>query len=206
MADREQTCCGFWTGFQRLDDRHDESGGALLLVLMVTLLVTSLALSLTFITELEMQLGGAERVITTGAYAAESGIHAALGAIMVTHDWQGEKFALLEGPAGTGRMIGHRVITSRVQGVGPPQAPPLTIANEGEAQYHSFSVVLTSVAQRVSWPDSDSAPIYEDGDAREAEVTIQAQTSQTVRYFLSPIRTPSTAGEIYNLDGGVTVN
>ncbi len=176
------------------------------MVLLVTLLVTSLALSLTFVTELEMQLGGAERVITTGAYAAESGIHAALGAIMVTHDWRGEKFALLEGPPASGRLIGHRVITSRVQGVGPPQAPPLTIANDGEGRYHSFSVVLTSVAQRVSWPDSDPAPIYEDGDAREAEVTIQAQNSQTVRYFLSPIRAPSTAGEIYSSEGGVKVN
>ncbi len=185
---------------------HSERGSALLLVLMVTLLVTSLVLSLTFVTGLEMQLGGAEKVITNNAYAAESGIHAALGAIMVTHDWQGEKFALVEGASGSDRLIGHRVITSRVQGVGPPQAPPLTIANEGEARYHSFSVIMTTTAQRVSWPDSDPAPIYEDGDAREADVTIQAQTSQTVRYFLSPIRTPSTAGEIYSLDGSVTVN
>lgn len=186
--------------------KHDEQGSALLMVLLVTLLVTSLALSLTFVTELEMQLGGAERVITTGAYAAESGVHAALGAIMVTHDWAGEKFALVEESSETGYSIGHRVITSRVQGVGPPQAPPLTIANEGEAQYHSFSVVLTSVAQRVSWPDTDPAPIYEDGDTREDEVTIQAQNSQTVRYFLSPIRTPSTASEIYNSEGNVRVN
>ena len=182
-----------------------EHGSALLLVILMTLLVTVLALSLTFVTELEMQLGGAERVITNNAYAAESGIHAALGAVMVTHDWQGEKFALVEGPLAD-RLIGHRVITSRVQGVGPPQAPPFTIANEGEAQYHSFSVVMTSVAQRVSWPDSDPAPIYEDGDARESEVTVQAQNSQTVRYFLSPIRIPSTAGEIYNSDSPVMVN
>lgn len=185
---------------------HTERGSALLLVVLVMLMLTSLALALTFVTEVEMQLGGAEKVITNNAYVAESGIHAALGAIMVTHDWQGEKFALLEGSLGSGRSIGHRVTTSRVQGVGPPQAPPLTIANEGEAQYHSFSVVMTSVAQRVSWPDSDPAPIYEDGDPRESEVTIQAQNSQTVRYFLSPIHTPSTAGEIYNPDGGVTVN
>ncbi len=183
-----------------------QRGSALLLVILVMLLLTSLALSLTFITELEMQLGGTERVITNNAYAAESGIHAALGAIMVTHDWAGEKFALVEGRSGAERLIGHRVITSRVQGVGPPQAPPLTIANEGEEQYHSFSVVLTSVAQRVSWPDADPAPIYEDGDPREAEVTIQAQNSQTVRYFLSPIRSPQAASEIYSPEDGVTVH
>ncbi len=186
-------------------DRQRQRGSALLLVLMVMLLLTSLALSLVSVTELEMQLGGTEKVITNNSYAAESGIHAALGAIMVTHDWAGEEFALVEGPSGTDRLIGHRVVTSRVQGVGPPQAPPLTIANEGEAQFHSFSVVMNSVAQRVSWPDVDAAPIFEDGDVREDEVTIQAHNSQTVRYFLSPIRTPSTAGEIYNSDGAVTV-
>lgn len=188
-----------------LGDAGRERGSALLMVVLVMLLVTALALALTFVTELEMRLGGAERVIANTFYAAESGVHAALGAIMVTNDWQGEKFAIIEGPVGTGRLLGHRVVTSRVQGVGPPQAPPLTIANDGEAEYHSFSVVMTSVAQRVSWPDTDAAPIYEEGDARESEVTIQAQATQTVRYFLSPIRTPSTAEEIYNSDGGVMV-
>lgn len=188
-----------------LGDAGRERGSALLMVVLVMLLVTALALALTFVTELEMRLGGAERVIANTFYAGESGVHAALGAIMVTNDWQGEKFAIIEGPVGTGRLLGHRVVTSRVQGVGPPQAPPLTIANDGEAEYHSFSVVMTSVAQRVSWPDTDAAPIYEEGDARESEVTIQAQATQTVRYFLSPIRTPSTAEEIYNSDGGVMV-
>ena len=186
--------------------RSRERGAALLMVLLVMLLITSLALSLTFLTELEMQLGGAEKVVTNNAYVAESGLHAAVGAIMVTHDWQGEKFAVVEGELGPDRLYGHRVITSRVQGVGPPQAPPLTIANEGEAQFHSFSVVVTSVAQRVSWPDSDAAPIFDDGDARESEVTVQAQSSQAVRYFLSPIRAPSTADQIYNANGAVVVD
>ncbi len=183
-----------------------ERGSAMVLVLMVSLLMSLLGLGLVFATEVEMQLGGVEKVITNNFYAAESGLHASLAAIMVTHDWAGEKFVIVEGASGRGRLQGHRVTTSRVQAVGPPQAPPLSIANEGEDQFHTFSVVLTSVAQRVNWPDTEQTPIYEDGDARENAVTVQAQTSQTGHYFLSPIRSPTSADELYNSDGAVALN
>ena len=183
-----------------------ESGSAMVLVLMVSLLLSVLGMGLIFATELEMQLGGTERVITNNFYAAESGVHAGIAAVMVTQDWGGEKFAIVEGSSGTGYLIGHRVVTSRLQAVGPPQAPPLSVANEGEDDFHSFSVIMSSSAQRVSWPDADPAPIYESGDTRENAVTIQAQSLQTVRYFLSPLRTPSSPGEIYNSSEAVAVN
>ncbi len=185
-----------------------QRGSALVMVLLVMLLLLTMVLPLLFVTKLEMLLGGTQRVITNNFYAAESGVHAAFGAALVTQDWGGEEFALVEGSAGE-YMLGHRVVTSRVRGVGPPQPPPLTIANEGENQYHSFSVVLTSVAERVSWPDADPAnptpPIYEDGDPRESQVTVQAQSAQTVHYFLSPIRTPASAGAIYSDEGTNTI-
>lgn len=177
----------------------------MVLVLMVALLLSVLGMGLIFATELEMQLGGTEKVITNNFYAAESGLHASLAAVLVTHDWRGERFAIIEGPSGASRWLGHRVTTSRVQAVGPPQAPPLSIANEGEDQFHSFSVVLSSTAQRVSWPTTETTPIYETGDARETTVTVQAQNTQTARYFLSPIRTPASADEVYNADGVIAI-
>lgn len=186
-----------------------QRGSALLMVLLVMLLLLTMALPLLFVTKLEMLLGGTQRVITNNFYAAESGVHAAFGAALVTQDWGGEKFALIEGSMGK-YMLGHRVVTTRIQGMGPPQPPPLTIANEGENDYHSFSVVLTSVAERVSWPDADPAhptpPIYEDGDPRESQVTVQAQSVQTVHYFLSPIKTPASAGAIYSDEGTNTIS
>lgn len=185
--------------------RDRQEGSALVLVLMVSLLLSVLGLGLIFATELEMQLGGIEKVVTNNFYAAESGIHASLAALLVTQDWGGESFAIVEGPAGTDHLLGHRVSTSRIQAVGAPQAPPLTIANEGEADFHTFSVIVTSSAQRVSWPDGDPAPIYDDGDVREKAVAIQAQSLQTARFFLSPIRTPSSPKEIYDPNDVVLV-
>ncbi len=177
----------------------------MIMVLLISLLLSVLGMGLIFATELEMQLGGTEKVITNNFYAAESGIHTSLAALMVTHDWGGEKFAIVEGSNGNGLLTGHRIVTSRIQAVGPPDAPPLSIANEGEDNYHSFSVVMNSNAQRVSWPDTDTAPIYENDDPRESIVTIQAQSMQSVRYFLSPIRSPSSAGEIYDAEETVAI-
>ncbi len=181
-----------------------EEGSALILVVLVVLLVTTLVLPLVFVTEIEAMLGGSERATTTNFYFAESGVHAALAGLVVTQDWGGEKFAVVEAAIGPEYLLGHRVVTSRVQGMGSPQVPPLTIANEGESNFHTFSVVLTSVAQRVSWPDTDpehpSPPIYEDGDPRESEVAVQAQSSHTVHLLLSPIRAPASPEEIYNQD------
>lgn len=182
-----------------------QRGSALVLVLMVALLLSVLGLGLVFATELEMQLGGTEKVVTNNFYAAESGIHSAMAAVMVTQDWRGESFAILEGPLGADRWHGHRVITSRIQAVGAPQAPPLSTANEGEEQFHSFSVVMNSVAQRVSWPEEDTTPIYDEGDSRETSVTIQAQSSQAARYFLSPLRTPATVEDLYDADDPVSI-
>jgi hypothetical protein len=177
-------------------------GSALLMVLLVMVLLAAMSLPLIFVTQTEMLLGGTERVITDNFYAAESGAHAALAAVLVTQDWQGEEFATVSGSLGPERLIGHRVSTSRVQAVGPPQTPPLTIANVGENDYHTFSVVLTSVAQRVSWPAGEPAPLYESGDPRENDVTIQAQTVQSVNYLLSPIKAPASPGSLYG-DGEV---
>ena len=180
-----------------------QEGSALLMVLLVMLMLMTMSLPLVFATQMEMSLGGTERVITDNFYAAESGIHAAIAGVLVTQDWQGERFATLSGSLGSDQFLGHRVTTTRVQAVGPPQAPPLTIANVGENDFHSFSVVLTSVSQRVAWPSTEPSPIYEEGDAREGDVAVQAQTAQSVHYLLSPIKSPSSPSSLY--DGGEAV-
>ena len=175
-----------------------ERGSALLMVLLVMLLLMTMSLPLVFATQMEMTLGGTERVLTDNFYAAESGVHAALAGVLVTQDWRGEKFASLSGSLGDDQFLGHRVETTRVQAVGPPQAPPLTIANVGDNDFHSFSVVLTSVSQRVAWPSAEPSPIYEEGDEREGDVTVQAQTVQSVHYLLSPIRSPTSPASLYD--------
>ncbi len=174
-----------------------QQGSMLVLALMALLIVTAIGLSLTFVTEMEMQLGATDKVLATTFYAAESGLHAAVAGIP-HQNWAGEQIVRVEGRIGPDTLIGTRVVTSRVHAVGSPQLPPMSMANEGEIDYHSFSVALRAVAQRVSWPDTEPAPVYGEGDPAELDVTIQAERAVAVELFVSPIRTPATGEEIYN--------
>ena len=176
---------------------RNQRGSMFIMVLLILLILTSVALSLVFVTEIEMQLGGTEKVMNQTFFTAESGIHAALAGVP-NQNWAGEKLAFVEGPLGANQQIGTRVITSRIRTVGPPQLPPMTIANEGENDYHTFATVLRSTAQRVSWPANEPVPIYDEGDPRELQVTIQSQQTLDVRYLLSPVRTPPSPDQPYN--------
>ena len=60
-----------------------ESGSAYILVLLVLVVLTILGLSLSFMTQTEMQIGANERVTTRVFYAADSAINAALANVLV---------------------------------------------------------------------------------------------------------------------------
>lgn len=181
--------------------KSQPAGSTFILVLVALVIITFLGLSLTFVTEIEMQLGGNERIMTQTFYGAESGIHAPIAAVITSQDWRGEEFAFIEGEIGD-RWIGRRVRTSRVHAIGPPQAPPMTMANEGEAEFGTYSIFLRATAERVAWPKGASTdpepPLYPDGDPRESQVTVQSQTQLTIRYVLSPLQKPPTGDEPYN--------
>lgn len=189
--------------------RARQRGSTLLLVMMVVLIVSLLGASLLFVTQLEREIGEASRQLTQSDHVAESGQHAAIGAVMVSQDWSGERFAVVERQVGNpslgGVSIGQRVQTTRVQAMGPPKPPPLTVANEGEDRYHTFTVILDTTAERVTWPASAPVPFYDDPTAERQNVEVMARSVQTVSFFLSPIPRPVSGGEIYNADGKVEI-
>ncbi len=185
----------------KLETRGREHGSMFILVLMVLLIVTFIGLSLVFVTETEMQLGGVDKVLTTTFYTAESGIHAAVRG--VSHqNWEGESVAFEEGQMGPDPdiVIGTRFTTTRIHVVGTPQAPPMSIANENENKYGSYSLVLKSTAQRISWPNAsgNEVPIYDDGDPAEDDVTIQSSRDVTIRLFISPVSHPTSGIVVYD--------
>lgn len=175
---------------------NGQEGSLFIMVLLVLLILTAVALSLMFVTEIEMQMGGSERVITQTFYAAESGLHAALAGLQ-NQNWNGEELTFVEGSVGHNRQIGTRVVTSNVELVGAPQLPPMTLANEGENQYFSYSVFLRSAAQRVTWPEGDPVPFYPEGSTKENLVTIQSERRLAVQYVVSPLRQPDSARDPY---------
>ena len=179
----------------RTSDR--EHGSMFILVLMVLLIVTFIGLSLVFVTETENQLGGVDKTITTTFYAAETGLQAAVLGVPL-QNWEGEKAVFEEGRIGPDTLIGTRFVTSRSHVVGAPQLPPWTMANEGGVDYKSFSLVIESTAERVSWPDTEPVPIYEEGDPKEDLVTIQTSKDIMIRVFISPLSPPASPMSAYD--------
>ena len=171
-------------------ERGREEGSLFIMVLLILLILTAVALSLMFITELEMKMGGSERVINQTFFAAESGLHVAVAGLQ-NQNWNGADVAFVEGPLGPDRLIGTRVRTRNVELVGTGKLPPMTLANELQNKYFSYSVLLTATAERVSWPNTDQAPIYPPGDARERLVTVQSQQTLTLHYLVSPLKKPA---------------
>ena len=66
-----------------LSSSRGEAGSAYIMVLLVLVVLTILGLSLSFMTQTEMQIGSNERVTTRVFYAADAAIGAALANVMV---------------------------------------------------------------------------------------------------------------------------
>lgn len=184
--------------------RHAE-GSALVLVLFIVLILSLLGLSLVFTTEVEMQLGATEQVIARTFYSAESGLHSATSGILATQDWGGEKFAIEEAHV-NGQSLGTRITTTRIHAVGPPQHAPMTMANEGGDQYHTFSAIVQGTAERVGWPNDNVILGSSDWNTPidNPNVVVQSRRDVTIRYMISPVPTPASASQPYSTEGPVT--
>jgi len=67
--------------------RPGEAGSAYLIVLLALVVLTVLALTLAFVTQAELQVGGGERVTNRVFYAAESGLSAATARALTSADY-----------------------------------------------------------------------------------------------------------------------
>jgi len=76
--------------------RRGEAGSAYMIVLLVLVVLTILALSLAFLTQTEVQIGGNERVTNRVFYAAESGIAAATARALVTADYKAHVYTFAD--------------------------------------------------------------------------------------------------------------
>jgi Tfp pilus assembly protein PilX len=83
-----------------------ERGSAYIVTLLALVVLTILGLSLTLVTQSEMQIGVNERIIQRVFYAADSGIAATTARALVTNDFS-ERTIVLEEPE-TNPFLNHR--------------------------------------------------------------------------------------------------
>lgn len=188
----------------RIRPRRGTEGNALVLVLFIVLILSLLGLSLVFTTEVEMQLGATEQVIARTFYSAESGLHGATSGILATQEWGGEQFAIVERQI-AGQSLGTRITTTRIHAVGPPQHAPMTMANEGDDQFHTFSAIVQGTAERVGWPNDNVIVGGADWNSPigNPDTVVQSRREVTLRYMISPVPSPATPSQPYNPAGPV---
>lgn len=79
---------------------YREQGSAYLITLLSLVVLTMLALALTYATQTELLVGSNERIIQRAFYAAESGIHIAAASVLGKNDKCGKKFEFNDVPTG----------------------------------------------------------------------------------------------------------
>lgn len=145
--------------FQR---RGPQSGSAYIVSLLVLLVVSIVGLSLSLITQTEMQVGANERVMQRVFYASDAGIAAATAKSLVKADYSGQVFTVPDVHKPPLLQLRQEVEVS-------PFLPILTapcnlceINNAGQygtKQYHKITHLVAVLGQRMGGSSTD--PIAE---------------------------------------------
>jgi Tfp pilus assembly protein PilX len=144
-----------------------ERGSAYVVTLLALVVLTILALSLTLVTQSEMQIGVNERIIQRVFYAADSGVAATTARALVTNDFSG-RTVILEEPD-TSALMNHRS-SVEISPLVPILDSPCNLCevnNAGtysERAYRKIGHAVTVNASRIGGPD----------DTRTAFKTISA--------------------------------
>lgn len=165
-----------------------ERGSAYLAVLLVLLILTIMGLSLATITNLEMEIGTAERAITRTFYASNSGLQAALARVMTKREYEGQTMELFSGTQTAGGSVGpmsrgFRIAVSPMVpiGKGPCNLCP---RNLNEKQYYWVNHAVTSTATELTWGGDD--------ETAQADAQTQAQKTLSVMFQVQPWEKPDS--------------
>ena len=121
---------------ERVDPRHARAAGsAYLLTLLVLVVLTMLALALSFATQSEMLVGANERVLQRAFYAAESAVHLAAARTLESHDKCPTRVRLRDVPRGKpGWLIQAEL---EIDAVVPVADPPCEYCQINEANEYA---------------------------------------------------------------------
>jgi Tfp pilus assembly protein PilX len=131
-----------------------------MIVLLVLVVLTILALSLAFLTQTEVQIGGNERVTNRVFYAAESGIAAATARALVTADYKAHVYTF---------------------------ADPGTVASLGFTETVDVSPVLPILDSPCNLCEINDAGTYSEKSFRKINHAVTATSTRTYGTSTSPL-------------------
>ncbi len=178
---------------------RDERGSAFIIALMILVLLSFVGISLTIVTETEMQLGSSEKLIDRTCFAAEAGFAALFAQLALTYSTYPEYVALPNVTTGD-VQLGFAVDTSNLFPVVRSKAP-YSSANEGGQAMYSYFFVATSRARRVAWDETIESP-FEDGQAGQIcrrgllpDTPVQTSKSVLMSMYITALREGALSSE-----------
>jgi len=133
-----------------------ERGSAYVVTLLALVVLTILALSLTLVTQSEMQIGTNERIIQRVFYAADAGIALSTARALVSNDFSERTFRLKEPDSNPLISFESRVNVSALVPILDSPCNLCEINNAGtysENAYRKIGHALSVFATRVGGPD-----------------------------------------------------
>jgi hypothetical protein len=130
--------------------RHAEEGSAYTIALLVMVVLTIFGMTLTMMTQTEVQIAANERTTNRTFYAAESGLHASVARVLAENDCAGRAYDFPDdtATASTEVELGARVdVTPAI----PIKASPCPLCqiNQGE-RYSSSLHFMRATARRMA--------------------------------------------------------
>ncbi len=144
-----------------------EVGSAYIVTLLALVVLTILALSLTLITQSEMQIGTNERIVQRIFYAADAGVAASVARALVTNDFSARTILLDEPDSHAALSFTNQISISPLVPILDAPCNLCEINNAGtysENAYRKIGHALTINAVRIGGPN----------DTRTAAKTISA--------------------------------
>jgi hypothetical protein len=143
--------------------RPSEAGSAYLIALLALVVLTIIGLSLSLVTQTEMQIGANERTIERTFYAADSGIALATANTLVAHTPAWSRVYKLPDPSPSGFAFTQEVDVSPFFPISSGPCNLCDIANKGQYGAHVYEKAnhaVTSTAVR-RLPGNDQVSLGE---------------------------------------------
>ena len=172
---------------------QQQLGSAYILTLLVLVVLTILGLSISLITQTEMQVGATERVIQRVFYAADSGLDVATSRALVDGDYASTTFSLDDPDSPAGLNLRHEIDVSPFFPIQDSPCNLCEINNAGTYSEHSFRRInhaVTSEASRLG--GAGDAPLAR--KAASAMIEVQPWREGTEAY--APLNDPAEVAKI----------
>ncbi len=140
--------------------RSSEAGSAYLIALLALVVLTIIGLSLSLITQTEMQIGANQRTIERTFYSADSGIALSTANTLVTHRPAWSQIYKLPDPTASGFALTNEVDVSPFYPISSGPCNLCDISNAGQYGAHVYEkanhAVTSTAIRRISGDDQVS--------------------------------------------------